>query len=151
MNDLNSSTTGYDTYASESNPFEPIGRPSSLGTAFTGNFNGNYKKIEDINYDTSQESSLFGGTDTGAVLGNLSIINATGTGDGNYPSLFVSYAEGDTKIDNIYVQGFINSTSDYQGLLIGREYSSSATINNVTVNGTIINSASCSLLDFNSL
>lgn len=108
-NDLDSSTTGYDTYASSNansgKGWIPIGSDST--TEFTGNFDGNGFSISDlyINRSSEQEVGLFWRTN-GATLTSFALLNVDITGNNNTGGI-VGINNG--TINNCFVSGLVSS------------------------------------------
>lgn len=82
-NDLNSSSTGYDDYASssanEGAGWLPLGNSTN---EFTGTFDGDNYTISDLYIDraTTDYVGLFGAVDTGATVSNLNLVDVDITG-----------------------------------------------------------------------
>ena len=65
-----------------------------IGSIFTGNFNGNFKHIVDLNISNGADyTGLFARLSSGAQITNLVLKNATISGT-NYVGSFVGYSEG---------------------------------------------------------
>ncbi|SBW07687.1 Peptidoglycan-binding lysin domain protein (modular protein) [uncultured Eubacteriales bacterium] len=108
-NDLNLSA-----YA-EVGGWTPIGNKDH---PFTGNFNGNGKKITEltINRSSSAYQGLFGYVGNGGVVQKLGVENAKITGKKNVGGI----AGGSTgTVQNCYVTGSIIATGDYAGGIAG--------------------------------
>jgi hypothetical protein len=168
MNDLNSSTVGYSTYASSSANsgagWKPIGGNGTTDK-FTGTFDGNGKTISNlyINRASTNDVGLFGhiGHDTNATtiknlyLKNVTIAGARGTGS------LAGRVTGNinTLIENCYVDGGSVTGDAAVGGLVGSNNSVSATYggtnnpviykcwSNVSVNYSGVNAVSPQIVE----
>ena len=136
MNDLDSSTTGYSTYASSTANagvgWTPLGNST---TKFTGTFDGDSYSISDvyISVGTSVDYvGLFGYT-TGSTIENLSVLDITIYGGDDYTGGLVGY-NSSSSVTNCNISGNIYSCDDYVGGLVGYNSSSSVTNSYSTVN-----------------
>jgi hypothetical protein len=97
MNDLDSTTAGYEELASsaanERQGWQPIG---TEGQPFTGGLYGQGHKISDLFVDRpeGQEVGLFGFVGKGGVIENLGLVNATVSGYEHVGALVGSNSEG---------------------------------------------------------
>ena len=120
MNDLNSSTAGYDQVASSTansgNGFNPIGDSSNY---FTGSFEGNGYTISNLTIDRSGEHyvGLFGSSNGGTIM-NTSLEDVDVTGS-SYTGGLVGSNMGTVR--KSYVTGDV-SGNDYVGSLVGQNY-----------------------------
>jgi len=130
MNDLDSTTAGYEELASPTanggNGWDPIGGPGVaglFGRVFTGTFDGNGHKICDlfINRPDQKDIGLFGFFGQGAVLKgaieNLGLVNCTVTG-GNYTGGLVGASYVANIVTNCYATGTVTG-KNYTGGLMG--------------------------------
>jgi Flp pilus assembly protein TadG len=123
MNDLNSSTTGYETYASNSSNsglgWLPIGDLTNYpDNTFHGFFDGNNKVIKDIFINRPSENyvGLFGYTYNNLNISNLGIENGNITGNIEVGGLAGSSSYN---ISNCYFDGYIYGNEEVGGL-VGR-------------------------------
>ena len=137
MNDLNSSSTGYDTYASSSANsgagWTPIGISSPY---FTGTFEGQNNTISDLYINRSSGRAGLFALANGAIIKNIGLININITGYSQVGGI-VGFLDDGT-ISNSYSTGNINATTLIGGL-IGYQDGSASIINsysNVDVYGT---------------
>jgi len=116
MKDLDSSTTGYDTYASSSanagDGWIPIG--ASEASPWNGNFDGNYKIISDLYINRSQLDVGFFGTLNGTV-NDLGIEDANITNVQEMNGILAGRGMLGSTINNCYTSGSIESTSNTVG------------------------------------
>ena len=120
MNDLDSTTAGYDELASptanEGKGWQPIGS-TAANDAFVGSFDGRDHEIRDLSIDRPDESDvgLFGVVEVGGVIENIGAVNGSVTGYKDVGSL-VGYDRGTVR--NSYARG--NVTGDLNvGSLLG--------------------------------
>jgi hypothetical protein len=121
MNDIDSTTAGYDELASPTanggKGWEPIG---ILGgdASFTGTFDGQGYEIRDlfINRPDQIRIGLFGMIDFGAVMKNLGVVNVTVIGDRLVGGLV---GLNDGTISNSYSTGSMTGNDEVGGL-VGR-------------------------------
>jgi hypothetical protein len=98
MNDLDSTTAGYEEVASptanEGRGWQPIGS-IAVNRAFVGSFDGQGYEIRDLFIDRPDESDvgLFGIVETGGVIENVGAVNGNVSGYGNVGNL-VGYNRG---------------------------------------------------------
>jgi hypothetical protein len=134
---LDSSTDGYDTYASSSansgSGWLPLGDSS---TKFTGSFDGDNHTISDlyINRSISTFIGLFGYTD-GASISNVGVVNANVTGK-DYVGGLVGFVYFSSSVNNSYIINSTVSGNKYVGCLAGYVYTSSVN-NSYTINSTV--------------
>lgn len=125
MNDLDSTTAGYEELASPTANngmgWDPIGRPM-IGVQFAGTFDGNGHKICDlfINRALDIDVGLFGTlaqgfTTTGAIK-NLGVVNCTVIGDRRVGGL-VGLTGLACSVSNCYVTGTVTGNSHVGGLI----------------------------------
>ena len=115
MNDLNSTTTGYATYASSTANsgagWNPIGNTSS--NLFTGVFYGNNKNIDDlyISRNTTNYVALFGYLGDKAEITNLNMNAADITDSSGRVAILVGilWSGDDIIIRNCHVQGEVTA------------------------------------------
>jgi hypothetical protein len=142
MNDLDSTTSGYDELASptanEGKGWEPIGYSTYLQNYFlSGTFDGQGHEIRDlfINRPDDNGNALFSATFQDTVIKNLGVTNVTITG-ANYVGGLVGSNTG--YVINSYSNG--NVTGEYRvGGLAG---SSSGTVLNSYSSGNVIGNSS---------
>jgi hypothetical protein len=130
MNDLDSTTAGYEELASPTanggKGWDPIGGPGvagMFGRVYTGTFDGNGHKICDlfINRPDQKDIGLFGfigqvGVLKG-VIENLGVVNFTVTG-GNYTGGLVGASYLANTVTNCYATGTVTG-GNYTGGLMG--------------------------------
>ncbi len=116
MNDLGSGDAGYDTYASSSANggvgWLPLG---SLGTQFTGTFDGQGHTISNLFIDRSgNDVGLFGCTSADSEISNVGLVDVNITGD-----FYVGGIVGNNKgtITNCYSTGSITGDDGVGGLV----------------------------------
>ncbi len=119
MNDLGSSTAGYEELASPTanggKGWEPIGFLG--GTAsFTGTFDGQGHEVRDlfVNCPDQLRVGLFGMIDVGAVVKNIGVVNVAVTGDRPVGGL-AGYNWG--SISNSYFTGNVTGNQEVGGLV----------------------------------
>ena len=145
MNDLDSTTAGYDELAgrtaNEGKGWEPIGILG--GTApFTGIFDGQGYEIRDlfINRPNQKRIGLFGMIDYGAVVENLGVVNFTIVGDGAVGGLV---GLNDGPISNSYSTGNVTGREHVGGLVgvnsgtVSDSYSTSSVTGDEGVGGLV--------------
>jgi hypothetical protein len=114
MNDLDSTTAGYEELASstanEGQGWQPIG---TEGQPFTGGLYGQGHKISDLFVDRpeGQEVGLFGFVGKGGVIENIGLVNATVSGYEHVGALVGSNSEG--TVNNSYSTGSTGSVRGY--------------------------------------
>ncbi len=123
MNDLNSSDTGYNTYASPTANggagWLPIG---NLTNNFTGTFDGDGHTISDlyINRSTIDYIGLFGYSDSGSEISNVGLINGNITGSQWVGGLVgTTYS---TTINSFYDGNVTCTGSNFCGGLFGSNF-----------------------------
>jgi hypothetical protein len=148
MNDLDSTTSGYEELASpranEGRGWEPIGitliQHHGL-TTFVGTFDGQGYEIRDLFINRPDEDAvgLFGYVGQGGVIKDIGVVNATVTG-GPYVGIF-GIVGGGGRIEDI---GVVNATvtgDDCVGGLVGHNFygtvSNSYSIGTVTGNHSV--------------
>jgi hypothetical protein len=151
MNDLDSTTAGYEELASptanQGKGWQPIGTwlPYSLG-GFWGTFDGQGHEIRDLFINRPDESDvgLFGvvdgGWDGGGVIKDIGVVNVTVTGGeavgslagGNHGTVSDSYSSGSVTGDG-GVGGLMGSSTG----TVSNSYSSGNVIGNSSVGGLV--------------
>jgi hypothetical protein len=138
MNDLDSTTAGYQELASptanEGSGWRPIGVPGvSPPHSFSGEFDGQGYEIRDLYTDGALSAGLFGSVDYGGVIKDVGVINVTAIGYRTAGSLVGSIEEG--TVNNCYSTGSVSGNSNVGGL-VGFNYygtvSNSYSTGNVT-------------------
>jgi len=143
MNDLDSTTAGYEALASPTanggKGWEPIGTRSA---PFTGSFNGQGYEIWDVFIDLPEEPivplssnecvGLFGAVDEGGRIEDIGVVNADVTGFVSVGGLVGEIEHG--TVSNSY---FTGSVTGYQsvGGLVGRSYD--GTVSNSYSTGSV--------------
>ena len=100
--------------------FSPIGRED--GIMFTGTYDGNYKTITNLYINrtyldgTGDWISLFGATDTPAIIKNLGVVDVNITGHG-YVAGLVASSYGN--ISNCFTTGTVSCNGECGGGLVG--------------------------------
>jgi serpin B len=131
MNELNSTTAGYNETASEAangrKGWQPIG-------TFTGTFDGQGHNISDLFINRPDETGvgLFGYVGGGGVVQNVTVVNANVTGNSSVGGL-VGWNEG--KVENSYSSSNVTGNSSVGGLVgynKGSSVSNSHSSSNVT-------------------
>jgi hypothetical protein len=142
MNDLDSTTAGYEELASpranEGRGWEPIGTTLIQHhglTTFVGTFDGQGYEIRDLFIDRPDGDAigLFGYVGQGGVIKDIGVVNATVTG-GPYVGIF-GIVGGGGRIEGI---GVVNATvtgDDCVGGLVGRNFY--GTVSNSYSSGTV--------------
>ena len=121
MNDLDSTTPGYEELASptanEGNGWQPIGNEEF---PFAGSFNGKGYEIRDLRINHPDESSvgLFSRISGAGVIENIGVVNADVTGY-EYVGSLVGYSSG--TVSNSYATGNVSGHEDVGGL-VGQLY-----------------------------
>lgn len=121
MNDLDSTTPGYEELASmtanNGTGWQPIGTWSL--SAFTGSFDGQEHEIRDLSINRPNESpiGLFGFTGEGGVIRDIGLVNATVTGY-YYVGGLVGYNNG--IVTDSYTTGNVNGIVGMVGGLVGK-------------------------------
>jgi hypothetical protein len=121
MNDLDSTTPGYEELASQTSNqgkgWQPIGTWAL--SAFTGSFSGQGHEIRDLFIDRPNESpvGLFGFTGEEAVIRDIKMVNVTVTGY-YYTGGLVGYNNG--VVTNSYSAGNVSGTVGMVGGLVGK-------------------------------
>ena len=117
MNDLDSTTAGYEELASETanqgKGWQPI---ETWGHPFKGSFDGQGYEIRDLFINRPDESGvgLFGYVGVGGVIKNVSVVNATVTG-GRYVGGLVGENKG--TVSNSYSSSNVNGPFGIGGLV----------------------------------
>jgi hypothetical protein len=129
MNDLDSTTAGYEELAS---PTADGGKGWQPIVTFNGTFDGRGYKIRDlyINRPDATGVGLFGYVDKVGVVQNVTVVNANVTGNSKVGGL-VGWNEG--KVENSYSSSSVTGGNQYVGGLVGwnqgtvsKSYSSSS-------------------------
>ena len=115
--------------------FNPIGDNT---TKFTGSIDGNAKTITGLYINRSSENyvGLFGYTDTGSVVDDISLVSANVTG-GNYVGAIAGYSDGQLKNSDVSGTSTVTGTN-YIGGLAGYNSGSMVydkTLGTITVTG----------------
>jgi len=126
MNDLDSTTPGYEELASptanQGKGWKPIGYPDPYNPyridLFTGSFDGQGYKIRDLFINRPDESlvGLFGVVGGGHIE-NIGVVNVTVTGDNEVGGLVGHIDDG--AVSNSYATGNVNGERYYVGGLVG--------------------------------
>jgi len=117
MNDLDSTTAGYEELASDTanqgRGWEPIGISDDQ---FTGSFNGQGYEIKDLFIDRPDEShlGLFGEVGQEGVTKDIGVVNATVIGD-DYVGGLVGHSDG--TVSNSYSTGNVTGEEHVGGLV----------------------------------
>jgi hypothetical protein len=124
MNDLDSTTAGYEELASPTanggKGWQPIGFATPYGptayVGFAGTFDGQGHKIRDlyINRPGERWAGLFGSTDPEGVIRDISVMNATVIGD-EYVGGLLAVTNG--PVSNCYCSGKVTGNNDVGGLV----------------------------------
>jgi uncharacterized repeat protein (TIGR02543 family) len=140
MNDLDSTTAGYEELASETanngTGWQPIGIFDSENSysGFTGVFDGNGNEIRDLFiYRAGSPTGLFGIIWEGAVIKNVSVVNFIVTGDISVGGLVGEQSGG--SVSNCYCSGIVTGTLQQVGGLVGGNFG--GTVNNCHSCGNI--------------
>jgi hypothetical protein len=127
MNDLNSTTPGYEELASPTanggKGWQPIFKQSvccAPSRAFYGTFDGQGYEIRDLFINRPDESpvGLFGSIDRGGVIENIGVVNCTVTGNRSSVGGLVGWSYGGT-VSNSYSTGSVTGNVNVGGL-VGR-------------------------------
>jgi hypothetical protein len=122
MNDLDSTTPGYEELASPTanngTGWQPIPSPDPYDPIFTGGFDGQGYEIFDLFINRPDETlvGLFGSVGEGAVIENVGLVNATVTGGYEVGSL-VGHNQG--VVRSCYATGNVTGKGTYVGGLLG--------------------------------
>ncbi|MDH4067615.1 MAG: hypothetical protein OEU97_01605 [Dehalococcoidia bacterium] len=148
MNDLSSTTPGYEQLASPTangaKGWQPIGNWS---VTFNGTFDGQGHKIRDLFIDRPAQSNLglFGSVSVGGVVRNVGVVNIDVTGLNDVGGL-VGYNNGGS-VSNSYSSGNVTGESDVGGLVgdnyggqVLDSYSSASVAGGMHVGGLVGNS-----------
>jgi hypothetical protein len=123
MNDLDSTTAGYEelasTTANEGKGWEPIGflNPWNGIDGFRGTFDGQEHEIRDLFINHSPfgfDVGLFGVVDEGGVVQNIGVVNADVSGDGHVGCLVGANAG---TVSNSYSTGSVTGDGHVGGLV----------------------------------
>ena len=144
-NNLDSDSTGYDTYASSTANsgagWFPIGNNNPR---FEGTFDGQGYTISDLYIDRGVAAGLFGVTDTGTTISNIGVVNCDITNSYQYTGGLVGRVMGAGTFTNSYSTGTVDSSSHYVGGLIGysigtvtNSYSTASVNGNLRVGGLV--------------
>jgi hypothetical protein len=143
MNDLDSTTAGYEelasTTANEGKGWQPI---SAFNATFTGTFDGQGHEICDLFIDRPEEVpvGIFGYVDERGVIKNLGVVNADVTGCIGVGGLV---AESCGTVSNSYFTGSVTGSSGGGGLVgwnagtVSNSYSSGSVTANYTAGGLV--------------
>jgi hypothetical protein len=149
MNDLDSTTAGYEELASETANEEKGWQPIGTGDdPFTGAFDGQGHEIHDlfINRPDEMYVGLFGYVDDGDIIKNLGVVNATVIGR-EYVGGLVGYNE-EGNVSNSYFTGSVTGTWQVGGLVgrndgvVSNSHSSGSVISDDGVVGGLVGSNS---------
>ena len=146
MNDLDSTTAGYEELASptanQEKGWQPIGTSHN---SFTGTFDGQGYEIRDlfINRPDEMYVGLFGVVGEGGVVQNTGVVNATVTGyeyvgglmGGNAGSVTNSYFTG--SVSNSGGQGWVGGLVGENGGTVSNSYSTGNVIGVAEVGGLV--------------
>jgi hypothetical protein len=142
MNDLDSTTAGYEELASPTanggKGWEPIEPVDIQDDWFTGRFDGQGYEIKDLFINCSSDINdrsaytvgLFGLIDEGGIIRNIGVMNAVVTGESNVGGLVGS---NDGTVSNSYFSGNITGNRRVGGL-VGRN---SGTVSNSCATGSV--------------
>ena len=145
MNNLDSTTAGYDELASptanQGKGWEPIG---TVEEPFTGLFNGKWHEIHDmfINRHAEKYVGLFGRIESGALVKNIGVVNADVTGSSHVGGL-VGFNEYGIVVNNCHATGSLIGSSYVGGLVgwnrgtISNSYYTGSVTGNVSVGGLV--------------
>lgn len=124
------------------NAFAPIG---ISGAPFTGTYDGNSKKLENVNINVDgQFAAPFGYVNGDAVIKDLTVtgtITKTGTTDNSLAGGIAGIVNGNARISGCINQSTISSSATYTGGIAGRVYSADAVITGCTNEGSVSSSA----------
>ena len=134
MNDLDSTTAGYNETASdaanEGRGWQPIGTSDDQ---FTGSFDGHGYEIRDLFIDRSDGSvGLFGYVAEEGVIEDIGLADANVTGK-NYVGGLVGWNQG--TVSNSYCESDVAGTNNYVGGLVGWNQ---GTVSNSYSNSSVI-------------
>lgn len=122
-------------------PLTPIGNNASSGR-FTGNYDGNGKKLQNVKIDVdSQFAAPFGYVDGYALIKDLTVtgtIAKTGTTNNSLAGGIAGILNGNAQITGCTNEATISSTATYTGGIAGRLYSSTASISNCHNKGNVV-------------
>jgi len=126
MNDLDSTTPGYEELASPTANggagWQPIGtRDYPVDYTFTGTFDGDGYEIRDLFLNRPEEDNvgLFGSIGEGAFISNIGVVNASVLGHEDVGSLV---GDNDGTVSNCYATGNISSNYWNVGGLVGSNH-----------------------------
>jgi hypothetical protein len=129
MNDLDSTTVGYEELASTAanggNGWEPIGASHN---PFTGLLDGQSYEMRDLVINGPHEAEatgLFAFVDVGGVIANICMVNADVTG-GNHTGCLVGLISYDGTVNDSYSSGNVLG-ENYVGGLVGSNWGGSVT------------------------
>jgi The GLUG motif len=145
MDDLDSTTAGYDESASptanEGKGWQPIGS-MAVNDTFAGSFDGQGYEIRDLFIDRADESDvgLFGVVGEGGIIENVAMVSGNMTGYGDVGSL-VGYNRGSVRnsyacssvTGNLNVGGFVG----VNGGTVSNSYSGGSTTGGDDVGGLV--------------
>jgi len=138
MNDLDSTTAGYEelasTTANQGKGWKPIGFVSPGDDGFTGTLDGQGYEISDLFINRPDENyiGLFGEVSVGGIVQNIGVTSITITGY-NYVGGLVGYSSG--TVSNSYSTGSVTGNA-FVGGLLGYSFDTvSESHSTVTVNG----------------
>jgi len=118
MNDLDSTTAGYEGLASptanQGKGWQPIGTDED--SPFAGAFDGQGHEIHDllVNHPNERNTGLFGVTYEGGVIKNIGVVNVTLIGDEHVGGL-VAWNMG--TVSNSYSDGNVSGRDDVGGMV----------------------------------
>jgi hypothetical protein len=138
MNDLDSTTAGYEelasTTANQGKGWQPIGFVSPGNDGFTGTLDGQGYEISDLFINRPDENyiGLFGELSVGGIVQNIGVTSITITGY-NYVGGLVGYSSG--TVSNSYSTGSVTGNA-FVGGLLGYSFDTvSESYSTVSVNG----------------
>jgi len=143
MNDLDSTTPGYEELASETanegKGWQPIGAPAN---PFTGTFDGQGYEIRDLfaNRPAERDVGLFGAVGEGGAIKDIGVVNADVTGQwyiGNlvgthYGTVSNSYSTG-----NVTGEGYVGGLVGGSGGTVGNSYFTGSVTGDTHVGGLV--------------
>ena len=134
INDLDSTTAGYEELASSTANEGKGWQPIAVNNTFVGSFDGQGYEICDLFINRPEESDvgLFGVVETGGVIENVAIVNGDITGYHSVGSL-VGYNRGSVR--NCFAGGNLVGDSDVGGLVGANDGTVSNSYSTGTVNG----------------
>lgn len=123
-------------------PLTPIGNSTNTSEQFTGNYDGNNKKLQNVNINVdTQFAAPFGYVRGSAVIKNLTVTgNITKTGTTQNYSLAGGIAgilNGNAQVTGCTNEATISSSATFTGGIAGRLYSSTASISNCHNKGSV--------------